>query len=109
MSSNLEQELMILKSLPGLYPMMEGFEIEAIETVIDRLSEREPILESSESVVHVNRGEKEHKLVKVKSKYWICPNCSAIVGERFVTKSGFEHDQKLQVHCSVCGQHIKWG
>ena len=42
---NIEQEKMIVESLPSLYPMMQEFEEDAIHTVLDALPHWIPVTE----------------------------------------------------------------
>ena len=42
---NIEQEKMIVESLPSLYPMMQKFEEDAIHTVLDALPHWIPVTE----------------------------------------------------------------
>ena len=84
---NIEQEKMIVESLPSLYPMMQKFEEEAIWAVLDALKIAEPRTGKWEpqsgggyccSVCGryaMDKADGRIVMISVKSKF--CPNCGA--------------------------------
>lgn len=71
----------------------------------NRLTPKEPVFKTGESLVHVNRGDQPHEWRNDTWAEWCCPTCGWFVGEQYVPR---KHNQQKSNYCSRCGQAIDW-